>query len=282
MHELSLVDYTFEKERTNQYHLSIQSGLNGFSFCIFDNLQQKHIAFRKYVFETSQLLENYLAQLDEIFKNDDLLKFQFASSAFLYLSQKSTLIPETYFNKNELKSYFEFNHSIDMLDEIHYNYLPSVNAYNVFALHSAITNEVCNQVKGIRFYHQALPFIEKILQLNSGFTKQVITICLNYSFFDLTVTSGNKLFLYNTFQYGSKEDLLYYILFICRKFNLNPGETDLFLSGELSDMMLYYDAIREYFPGTKHITNTGFGLASSLNKIKEYKYINLFNLSFCA
>jgi len=282
MHELSLVDYTFEKERSNQYHLSIQSGLNGFSFCIFDNLQQKHIVFRRYVFDTNQLIENYLTQLDEIFKNDDLLKLHFASAAFLYLTQKSTLIPEIYFNKNELKSYFEFNQSIDMLDELHFNYLPSVNAYNVFALHSYIISAVSNQVKGIRFYHQALPFIEKVLQLNAGFNKKVLTISLNYNFFDLTVTSGNKLLLYNTFQYAGKEDLIYFILFICKQFNMNPDDTDLFLSGELADMMLYYDAIREYIPGVKHISNSGLNLASSLNRIKEYKYLTLFNLSYCA
>ncbi len=281
MHELSLVDYTFEKERTNQYNLSIQSDLNGLSFCIFDNRQQKHIVFRKYVFDTKQLVENYLTELDEIFKNDDLLVFHYASSAFIYLTQKSTLIPESYFHKNELKSYFEFNHSCDPLDEIHYNYLPSVNAYCAFALHSYITDEISNQVRGIRFYHQALPFIEKVLQLNSGFNKKVLNACLNFNFFDLTVTEGNRLLLYNTFQYSCKDDLVYFILFICRQFDIDPDKAELFLSGELSDMLLYYDAIREYVPNTRHIRDVGMNLASSLAKIKEYKYINLFNLSYC-
>ncbi len=281
MHELSLVDYTFEKERTNQYHLSIQSDLNGFSFAIFDHRQQKHIVFRKYVFDTSQLIENYLNEVDEVIKNDDLLALPYASAAFIYLSQKSTLIPEAYFQKSELRSYFEFNHSTDLFDEIYFNYLPSVNAYNVFAIHSYIIDEISNQIKGVRFYHQALPFIEKVLQLNSGFNKKILTVCLNYKFFDLTVTEGNRLLLYNTFQYGSKEDLVYFILFVCRQFDLNPDEAELFLSGELSDMLLYFDEIREFIPNTRHIRDAGINLASSLAKIKEYKYINLLNLSYC-
>ena len=203
MHELSLVDTTFHKEKTHLYHLSIQADLNGFSFCLFDSQQKKHVVFRKYVLQTNLLVENFLKQMESIFNDDDLLSSSYASASFMFLSQKSTLIPDSYFDKNLLKSYFEFNHSLDALDEIHYNYIPSIDAFNVFTLHTYIAAEINSQLKGVRFYHQAMPFIEKVLEYSTAKQKQVMAVGLNNQFFDVILSTGEKLKLYNTFQYNN-------------------------------------------------------------------------------
>ena len=281
MHELSLVDATFLKEKTNLYHLSIQADLNGFSFCVFDNHQQKHIVFRKYILQTHMLIENFLKQTEELFKADDLLLLPYASSSFMFLSPKSTLIPDSYFDKNQLKSYFEFNHPLDTLDEIHYNYIPSVDAYNVFTLHNYIATAFSNQFKGIRFYHQAMPFIEKVLEYSTANQKEVVAIGLYHHFFDIMISSGDRLKLYNTFQYNGPSDVLYFILFICKQFNINPRQLELLLSGELSDLMTYSEAIREYIPGMQYMKSSGSNLADGLTRIKESRYFTLLNLAAC-
>jgi hypothetical protein len=281
MHELSLVDATFQKERSDLYHLSIQADLSGFSFCLFDNHQNKHVVFRKYILQTNMLIENFLKHTEELFKTDDLLLLPYASSSFMFLSQKSTLIPDSYFDKSLLKSYFEFNHTLGALDEIHYNYIPSVDAYNVFALHTYIATAISNQLKGVRFYHQALPLIEKVLEYSTAKQKQIMAIGLNNQFFDIMVCSGDKLKLYNTFQYNGPTDLLYFILFICKQFNIEPRQLELLLSGELSDLITYSEAIREYIPGMQHIKPVESTLADGLTRIKESKYFTLLNLAAC-
>jgi len=281
MHELSLVDTTFQKEGTNQYHLSIQADLNGFSFCLYDSRQKKHVVFRKYVLQSNLLIENFLKAMEEIFNTDDLLSSSYASSSFMFLTQKSTLIPDSYFDKNLLKSYFEFNHALDTLDEIHYNYIPAIDAYNVFTLHTYMASEVGNHLKGVKFYHQAFPFIEKMLEYSSSRQKQIMAIGLNNQFFDIMVSQGSKLKLYNTFQYNSQTDLLYFILFICKQFNIEPRQLELLLSGELSDIMTYSEAIREYVPGMQYVKSTGSNMADGLARIKESKFFTLLNLALC-
>ncbi|MBN2764655.1 MAG: DUF3822 family protein [Bacteroidales bacterium] len=281
MHELSLVDTTFQKEKTEQYYLSIQADLNGFSFCLYDNQQKKHVVFRKYVLHTNQLIENFLKKLEDIFKTDDLLSLPYASSDFMFLSQKSTLIPDAYFDKNLLKSYFEFNHTLDALDEIHYNYIPYIDAYNVFTLHNYVATAVSHHIKGIKFYHQALPFIEKTMEYADARQKQIVAVGLNHVFFDILVCNGNKLKLYNTFQYAGPTDLLYFILFICKQCEIDPAQQELLLSGELSEILTYRDAIREYIPGMKDMKGEGIDLSDGLARIKESKYFNLLNLISC-
>lgn len=281
MHELSLVDTTFHKEKTHLYHLSIQADLNGFSFCLFDNGQKKHVVFRKYVLQTQLLIENFLMQVTALFKNDDLLSLPYASASFMFLSQKSTLIPDSYFDKNLLKSYFEFNQPLDVLDEIHYNYIPSLDAFNIFALHTYIAAEINNHLQGVRFYHQAMPFIEKVLEYSTAKQKQVMAVGLNHHFFDVVLSSGNQLKLYNTFQYNGPSDLLYFILFICKQFTIDPRQLDLLLSGELSDLLTYSEAIREYIPGVQYYRTEASNLAEGLSRIRESRYLALLNLAAC-
>jgi hypothetical protein len=281
MNELSLIDNSFRKEHTNACHLSVQADMHGVSFCIFDHQQKKHVVFRKYFLQTQRLMDNLVRQLEELLKTDDLLMLPYSSSVFLFLSQKSTLIPDNYFDQHMLKSYLEFNHELDALDEIHYNYLPSVDAYNVFALHTYIASAISHHFKGVRFYHQAMPFIERITDYSDNRQKQIMAVNMNHHFFDVAVSSSSRLKLYNTFQYKEPTDLVYFILYICNEFEMDPHTLELVLSGELSDMMSYRDAIREYIPGVQTLKTADNNLAEGLAKVKESNYFTLFNLVHC-
>jgi len=281
MNELSLIDNSFRKEHTNACHLSVQADMHGVSFCIFDHQQKKHVAFRKYFLQNQRLMDNFVRQLEELLKTDDLLMLPYSSSVFLFLSQKSTLIPDNYFDQRMLKSYLEFNHELDALDEIHYNYLPSVDAYNVFALHTYIASAISHHFMGVRFYHQAMPFIERITDYSDNRQKQIMAVNINHHFFDVAVSSSSRLKLYNTFQYKEPTDLVYFILYICNEFEMDPLTLELVLSGELSDMMSYRDAIREYIPGVQTLKTADNNLAEGLAKVKESNYFTLFNLVHC-
>jgi hypothetical protein len=281
MNELSLIDATFQKERTKQYHLSIQADMNEFSFCVFDIRQKKHTVFRKYLFPKNLLVENFVQQLDELFKQDDLLTLPYSSSAFMFLSQKSTLIPDSYFDRNELIKYLAFNHDLDTLDEIHYNYIASIDAYNVFTLHTYIAAEISNHIQGVRFFHQGSTFIEKVMEFTKNWHKDMIAVNLNRQFFDIIVSAGGKLKLYNTFHYMGQNDLLYFILYVSKQFKCEPSVVKLLLSGEVSDQLNYFDAIRNYFPGAQYSKLSGDNLSNGLSRVREYTYLNLFNLAYC-
>jgi hypothetical protein len=281
MHELSLIDNTFRKEHSSTYRLFVQADLHGFSYCIYNPQQKKHVAFRKYFLQTNRSVENFLKQLAELLKSDDLLRLSYSSSVFLFLTQKSTLIPDTYFDQRVVKSYLEFNHELDALDEIHYNYLPSVDAYNVFAIHTYIASAISNHFKGVRFYHQAMPLIEKVSEYSDNRQKQIMAVNINHHFFDVALCINGRLQLYNTFQYKEQTDLLYFILYICNQFDLDPLQLELVLSGELSDMMSYRDAIHEYVPGMQTLKITENSLAEGLTRVKESAYFTLFSLIHC-
>ena len=46
MHEINWTDELFDIKQASNYHLSIQIGLDGFSFCMLDTLRNRYVAFQ--------------------------------------------------------------------------------------------------------------------------------------------------------------------------------------------------------------------------------------------
>ncbi|UCH15217.1 MAG: DUF3822 family protein, partial [Bacteroidales bacterium] len=209
MPDIDLIDKSLDKENTTNYHLSIQADLNGFSFCILDIEKKIYLGLRQYQLEDVYSTENYVDNLTEIFNDDSLLNSQFKSSSFVYLTQKSTLIPESFFDKSKLRAYFEFNQSLNDLDEIHYNFISEIKAYNIFTIPNYIVNEVVSRLKNVKLFHQVSPFIKSIFEKGIDSERASVYVNMNNKFIDIAVADKNKLLLYNTFQFQKETDLLY-------------------------------------------------------------------------
>ena len=281
MPDIDLIDKSLDKENTRNYHLSIQADLNGFSFCILDIAKKIYLGLRHYQLKDVYHTENYVDKLTEIFKEDNLLNKQFKSSSFVYLTQKSTLIPESFFDKSNLKAYFEFNQSLNELDEINYNFIAEINAYNIFTVPNYIVNEVVNRLKNVNLFHQATPFIKSIFKKDIKTESECVYVNMNNKFIDIGVAVENRLLLYNTFQFQKETDLLYFVLYIYNQLNLDTRKSRLFISGEQSDKTQYYNELKKYITAVKYLEPVDFLFSGVLEKYEKYKFLNLFNLVSC-
>ena len=57
------------------------------------------------------------------------------------------------------------------------------------------------------------------------------------TYFDLVVTKKNALQLYNRFEYQTKEDFIYYVLFVSEQLGLNTEEFECVLMGAIKKTM---------------------------------------------
>jgi len=118
MHEITLFDETLDINLTQSYHISIQADLDGFSFCILNIEEHKYLGLRHIQRKQPDLELNLAEQIKKFIKDDELLKQIYKSAGFLYSSSKSTLVPYPLFSKDNLNSYFSFNHSLNPDDII--------------------------------------------------------------------------------------------------------------------------------------------------------------------
>ncbi len=281
MPDIDLIDRSLDRENTQKYHLSIQADLNGLSFCILDLEERRYIGLRNYAFGNIFSIEEYVNRLAEVFKEDGLLNIKYKSVSIIYLTRKSTLIPRSYFDRTYLKTYFRFNQSINELDEINYNYLSEINAYNVFAVPNYIANEAIKWFGNMKLFHQATPFIKSIFEKDTDREGNCVYVNINNKFIDIAVASKEQLYLYNTFEYQNETDLLYFVLYIYKQLNMDTQKNKLFISGEQSDNIKYYNALKKYIKSIRSLEPFDFMFSGILDQLDKHKFLNLFNLVSC-
>lgn len=279
MAEINLLDKSYHKDNSNHYHLSLQIDSEGLAYCILDSRRKRYIGFQKYFFGKSSDIISLVNKLENQLEEEDILNASFKSSSCIYHTQKSTLVPNVFFDESKLREYFEFNHALDELDEIHYNVVPEINAYNVFTIPTYLANLLHNKFKGILIYHQATPFIKSVLK--DFRPSSSVHINLNPGFFDIIVKLDNQLKLYNTFLYQNDTDMLYYILFIINQLKLNPETIPLTICGEMSDRISYQESLSKYIPKMMFLEPASPGFSRVFEHISMHKYFNLFYLYNC-
>jgi hypothetical protein len=73
---------------------------------------------------------------------------------------------------------------------------------------------------------------------------------------DIVVLENEKLLLSNTFSYNSKEDFIYYVLFVAEQLNLDVQEFPLFLMGEINLKSKMYKITYKYIKNVSFLEST--------------------------
>lgn len=229
MPEIDLVSHEL-KNIINKSEISIQVSLDGFSFCINSDRSNNILALRFYKFSSHISHDGLLDSVNNILRKDSLLKHDFLRSRVIITGRKCTLVPDEFFDSASVKQVFEFNQPLDELDEINYNNIKGLNSKLIFTIPSYIAGMITGKFPGAVFFNQATPLIcqslDSILK-----EKDQVFIQINHDFFDLVITQNNQLKLYNNYQYRSAIDLTYFLLFACRKLEIDTRNTSLSVCG---------------------------------------------------
>ncbi|WP_243456820.1 DUF3822 family protein [Polaribacter batillariae] len=233
-------------KNTKDKNLSIQFHLDGFSFSIQDTLSKKDMYFCKYTFpETQATPESLLLKIEDIFKKDTHLQQDFSSVIVIHQNNLVTLVPNEYFNKNQLASYLNFNIKTLATDFITFDEIDSIEAKNVYVPYVNINNYLFNNFGEFNYKHHSTVLIDKLIQQSKSETKTMY-VNVSKTTFDIVVLENKKLLLYNSFTYTSEEDFLYYILFVAEQLQLDTNEFPLYLMGRISLNSTLYKLIYKY------------------------------------
>ncbi len=282
MLQFELLDETFDINRTGSLHLSIQASLDGFLFSVLEPYSLKYLVLKHYRFEPIASTEIMLEKIEEIIRQDPLLQQPYHGVSCIQVDNRSTLLPAALFDKRQLKSYFEFNHILNDLDELRYNFLKQVDAYLVFPMYHEIVNLYLKSWVNAAFFHQATPFISEVVHTAAS-TGKAAHVHFSTGHFDIAVTNGQQLLFHNNFMYRSSEDLLYFILFVFDKLKLDQESTPLLLSGDFDKFSDRPSMLKRYFRNLRFRNAPAeFQYPHVFEKIQEHSCLGLFKVYHCA
>ncbi len=231
-------------------NLSIQFSLDGFSFCITDLTTTNINLFSEYIFEkTIASPELLLEKIMYIFANDKDLQQDFKSVSAIHQNNLATIVPNDFFDRNNLVPYLKYSVKTLATDFITYDNLSSINANTVYIPYVNINNYLFQNFGEFEYKHHASVLIDKLIAtIKNSSIKTSFFINVTSNFMDVIVIENEKLILYNSFSYSCKEDFIYYILFTAEQLQMNPEEFQLTFLGKIEvDSELYkitYNYIR--------------------------------------
>jgi hypothetical protein len=220
-------------EVTSKRKLSIQFSLDGFSFCT-TNTHNEVIEFSSYSFsKTKNSPELILEKLQDIFKKEKSLQYDFETVTVIHQNNLNTLVPNEYFKKDALKSYLKYSIKTIASDLITFDELDFMNSKNVYVPYVNINNFLFQNFGEFEYKHYSSVLLEKLFSIATN------DICcyihVSKSTFDIVIIKNSNLQFFNIFEYKTKEDFMYYVLFTLEQLDLSTEETLVSILGDMEE-----------------------------------------------
>ncbi len=280
---VNIKDESFDlsQESIRACHLSIQFGLSGFSFTILNVSRNKFLYLKSFSFLKAKTVDEAVYEMEKVFLDEQILHQPFKTINIAYCGKKSVLVPLPLFEKDKAKDYLRYNAEISEQESVFFDILKNIEAVNIYAFDAVFESWIKSNFPTAKIVHHATCLIESLLSNNKN-TLTEATLFVNVGEFNFEVVLLDKkdLIFYNSFDYQSSEDFVYFLLFVCEQLKLNPENLKLKLIGEIEKNSALYSIICKYIRDVSFVDrNDMFEFSYGFYEIPDHFYFTLFNQS---
>ena len=184
-------------------------------------------------FENKQTPKELLDNLVNFFKSTRVLDQEFSKVTVVHNNELAAVVPKPLFDESNLIEYLKFNSKILKTDFITYDQLNGLDIMVVYVPLMNINNFIFDRFGSFEYKHSASILINRVLTLEKNTKKPKMFLNIEHKHFQIVVVENNLLKFYNRFEFITKEDFIYYLLFTAEQLQLNPEEFPLVLIGEI-------------------------------------------------
>jgi len=225
--------------------LSIQVSLNGLSFCIWDTIANDMLVSENVVFQKELTPYGVQKELKAICEKHEILNKTFSDIIVIHRNNLFSLVPKSLFDENELPNYLKFNAKILANDHMAYDELENFDMVNVYVPFVNINNYIFELFGEFIYKHSGTVMVETLM--NNNIDKAPTCYAhVTETQMELTIISNKKLVLYNSYDFVTKEDFMYYLLFTLEQLQLDTGNIFLKLFGAIEKGDDLYNLCYQY------------------------------------
>ncbi len=240
----------FKKTDSAKCKLAIQYSRSEYGFTIYHTSLKKFVHIRFKPFENEWNTEE--KKLTQLFNNEELLKLNYASVAFLYYSPKATLVPEELYTEQTQNQLFAYNHFLSETELVLSNKIEHSSIVNIFSFPKNLKTFLDTKIKNYKIFHQYTSFVESALLSNAQNAKnKEVYINVDNHLFNICVVQNKELHFNNSFEYQSIDDFIYYIHLTLKNLNIADANIPFILSGNISSKVGTYKILSRYFKNLK-------------------------------
>ncbi|WP_420572585.1 DUF3822 family protein [Kordia sp.] len=265
------------EDQTNLNKLSIQISLNGLSFCILNTIDNTITALQHFPFSnvTNPLqLESEIVSIFE--KHNDLFDQSFQSVTVSHINTLSTFVPKPLFSDKNLADYLKYNNKILANDYMTFDVIANNDMVNVYIPYVNVNNLLFEKYGAFHYKHFATILLENIFQLTNSSEESTVYVHVQKEQFEIVVIQQKKLILYNSFEYTSSEDFIYYLLFTIEQLQLNTDTLQLYFLGDITKKDVLYSVTYTYVRNVSFLQkNYSFNFSAAITPTESHRNFTL-------
>ena len=271
-----ITDIAQPKEHSTYRKLSIQVSLNGLSFCVLDTITNKILAFEKVVFSTPSTPYLMLKELKAKLSQHGDIGRNFSEVVVIHKNNMFGLVPKPLFNKDELPNYLKFNAKIMANDLVAYDELPNQEIVNVYIPYTNVNNYIFELFGEFEFKHSGTVLISTLLSQSRTAPEPTCYVQVSGKDMEMMVASDKKLLFYNQFEYKTKEDFLYFLLFSLEQLQIDLEKIQLKLFGSIEEGDPIFDLCYQYIKNVSVFvpSNPAFPLEELENESIDFSILS--------
>jgi hypothetical protein len=280
MQELNFVDESFDLNRATEYHLSIQVGLDGFSFSILDILSRKFIVLQHIPLIVGKL-QFLPKKMEAIFDQQEKLSASYQSISVTYSTNKASLIPKVYADSELVAQIAELTNDISRNEEISVNDLPGFNQQVIFIHPKELITLLNRKFTEYKFMHKSVPLLASAVDQRNE-KKNTLLINFEKQYVRIIAIKDRQIVLYNSFYFKNESDFLYYTINICHTLQIDPERDELLIGGYVADDSGYIRQVKKYISNVYFLKpSDGFYYSSTFDKVQKHQFVSLLNSFQC-
>lgn len=270
------IDETFDIHNGQQYILSIQCALDGFSFSVYDLIMKKFVVFVNH--QTSAAtpfeLRNYLETFVE---EEPILQQTYKQVKISYLTRETTLIPEALFLPEETVQIFQMTFAPNRSDELLVEHI--AKKWVIISAIPRMLKEWFTQKFGsCTFYAPFTPLFYYGAQ--QKYTNDHVLIFLHgHSLFVLSFIKTEPV-LMNTYYVKDDADCLFYLLNVLKQ--QSETKPNLVLMGNIKPGSSLENQLKSHF-GKVQFAQAGkhYTLSYTFHQEPVYYHLPTLELALC-
>lgn len=257
--------------------LSIQVSLTGLSFCCFDTLNDTVTSFNEVHFDTFHKATKIEDLFADAFRDYPELKDSYDEILVIHNNNLSTFVPSPLFDENFLGSYLQYNTKVFKTDFFAFDEIANYEMNAVYIPYVNINNFFIDQFGAFDYKHANSILVSKLLVASKNNDDKKMFVHINSEHFEIIVVQNQKLLLFNSFDYNTPEDFLYYILFAAEQLNLNPENFPLELIGNIDTESDYFKIAYKYIRNVSLIDVNDLRWNNYFSEAENRNHFILFN-----
>ena len=202
--------------------------------------------------------------LHHIFFTNPCLTFLYQSFYVMFVSAKYSLVADAVFIEKEKDRLFFFCHPNDQSLKVLAQPLKSLNASILYGIDHEIYAFLLRSLSNPQFILSLSPLIIAWIKKSRTTFPKLMHVVINEYAMDVFCVEHGELLFVNSYNYDTQNDVIYYLMYICKQTGFNQLEDYLTLSGQKTVCRSVLSVINKYVKKTDYLQPklTGYQVAN--------------------